>query len=809
MSENQIKENNIDNLEEEEEYEEEEEDDDDISELKNDKKIIVKKEESNFFLNNEEKNIVINNKDNIDNIDNNINEEKEEEVYKNNKERNEGIEEVKDSLIIDENKKFDDEKIIREKENKLKEMTNKTIIDYFEIFYSDNNEKEKFNDIYMNTKDLIDNYDKFESKIKEKILTFICIIFPFCTKEQKKNLSKINIEDENIKKFLLQTLLFFEEKYKLYKILILIPTKNTKKTERLEIKNDLLIKLDSDLFALYQFMIIYRSLNTKKEKNKKTFDNRFYMIDFYFISSKIYYILSHYKLYPNISDDILFISKRMLFIKKFYSSAFTKKIEEPYIISMINKFENEYKEYSINQIINEIFDKEEKIINDNVIKYIKHFYKINDESDLLYYSNNKLFKKMKIKYNFVENITNIIYLKHNSINNEDNMKIKEILNCLERNIREKYLNKKKEKEKNKNQIKKIYNELTEEIIEYFKKEKIENLNFIKFYPIELLSPFLSNNELENELIIIFDIFKLNNYYRNNILNKLENFLTDKYKAKKELNTNNFKFDFKSKKINIIICGYSLYIQSIIFRAYSLIDERFLILNLTLYRFLKKIDLVEKNNKCSEGLFFQYLLIAFLQDIIKPPILPKILSKDILNVQKIPFEFDSKEKKYKYKCMHIPKIIFDKEKMKNIYDETIGTNKNKISCAEIFLLFLEFIIFYYKFDSIYTDISKDYEGFNSINNLINQLYIDEEDNNYENINPNNIYFEEYFYDKYSQNNDDNIILIKTSVEPFHVSSLNKNNFQKFYEKIKKGYEILINSGSFDDLDKLNKKSNNKK
>ena len=402
IDENQIKENNVDNLEEVEEEDEEEEEEDDISELENDKNVIEeKKENSNFFLNIEENKIIINN--NIDNnIINNINEEKEEEEEdKINEERNkEEIEEIKDSLIIEENKKFDDEKIILEKENKLKEMTNKTIKEYFEIFYSDNNKKEKFNDIYMNTKDLIDNYDKFELKTKEKIITFISIIFPFCSKEQKKNLSKINVEDENIKKFLFQTLLFFEEKYKLYEILTLIPTKNTKKTERLEIMNNLFIKSESELFALFQFLIIYKALNTKKDKNEKTFDNRFYMIDFYFISFKIYYILSYYKLYPSIRDNILIIYKRMLFIKKFYSSAFTKKIEEPYIISKINKFENEYKEYSIDKIINEIFDEEEKIINDKVIEYIKHFYKINDdnECDLLYYSGcKKTFREYEFK----------------------------------------------------------------------------------------------------------------------------------------------------------------------------------------------------------------------------------------------------------------------------------------------------------------------------------------------------------------------------------------------------------------------------
>ena len=41
--------------------------------------------------------------------------------------------------------------------------------------------------------------------------------------------------------------------------------------------------------------------------------------------------------------------------------------------------------------------------------------------------------------------------------------------------------------------------------------------------------------------------------------------------------------------------------------------------------------------------------------------------------------------------------------------------------------------------------------------------------------------------------------------YNIGPLKWFDFKDFYQKIKKGYEILIVSGSFDDLDKLNKKN----
>ena len=796
------------NDEEYDEEEEEEEDDDNISENNNEK--------NNNFINdnkNEENNIIKgnhieeNNENNIIDDNNNIGYIKDDDmIYNNEEEKNEDKQNINNEI----NEEIENIKKILEK--KLNDITNKTIKEIFEIYILGKNENEKFNNIFMSLYDLKKNYNIFGQKTKEKILNLLCTIYPFCSIEQKKILYDINITDENIKIFLFKTLLNFEENNNLYKILTTIPSK---KKEPLEINNNLFIHSKSELIALYQFLVIYKSFNIKGNKSEKTFDNKYEMKTFYFISFKIYFILSNVELYPFISKDILEIYEILLFIKRFYSSAFIKKIEEPYIISKIKKYKDEFKNYSLNDIKKELFDEDEKIIFNKIFENMKQFYKIDEKngSDLLYYSDNKFLNKNNLKYNFIENIFDITYIKLN----KDIKSIKNNLTRLEKNIR--HITNKicRNNIKNccstKKELKNVYNSLISEIKKEFSKEISSDIfNKIKFYPLTLFFPFTSFNSSENELNIALDILRLKYYLRLvDIIYKLEKLLKKEYKDfKKKYDSQNIKFIFKYNEYNvsIIISGYSLYIQTIIFREYSLLDQRFPILILTLNFFLNQIG-IDKEFPSFLHISLYYLLISFLQDIINPPILPKLLTQDILNIHIIPCEIELIEKKINSinnKCLHIPKIIFEKEKIKTIYNEQIKNNQNKLTCSEIFLKFLEFIIFYFKFDSVYSDLSLNYEGFNSINNI---LKIFDTDGN--NINPNNLYFKNYFYEKYSLNKEENIILIKSDVNPFsNIGFYFKNNFKKFYEKIKKGYKILIDSGSFENLNILkDKKDKNSK
>ena len=789
----------------EEEMEEEEEEDDDKSENHtengNNNFINYQNKENNKM--NENKIMIIN-----ENKDKSSNDIKDTNHIFNNEEKKD---EEKHKVEIENEKKI--------QEKKLNDITSKAIKDYFELFISTNNENRQFNDIFMVLNDLKNNYNTFERNSKEKILTLLCTIYPFCSTEQKKKLNDINIKDENIRIFLFKTLLYFEGNNNLYKILTCIPTK---KRENFEINKNLFINSKSELIALYQFLIIYKSFGLKIDKDeKKTFDKKYSMMKFYFISFKIYFILSNVELFSLISNSISDIYERLLFIKKFYSSAFIKKIEEPYITSQINQFKEEFKKYSLNDIKDKLFDEDEKIVINKIFQNLKHFYRIDEKkgSDLLYHSNNKIFERINLKYNFIENFTDIIYIKYNLIDNKAIKRIKDNLTCLEKNIRHITLENCNERSlKNsscysiRREIKNSYYSLILEIKEGLKIESSIDVNKIKFYPLTLFFPFSCYSSLENELIIFFDVTTQKYHSKIDILIKLEKFLKKKYKLNKKYDSENIKLNFNYKGLNvtIVFLGYPLYIQTIIFREYSLLDQRFPILILTLNYFLNKIGLVGINMNQSSNFFclsLQYLLISFLQDIINPPILPKLLTQDILNIQKIPCQIEiiaNNINSIIYKCLHIPKIIFERQKIKSIYNKQIKNNQNKLTCSEIFLKFLEFIIYYFKFDTIYSDLSNNYEGFNSINNIL-RMYDNEEVNNFEkNINPNDLYFMDYFYNKYSQNKEENIILIKSIVNPFNNIFLLKNIFFKnFYEKIKKGYEILINSGSFDDLDKKQK------
>ena len=187
---------------------------------------------------------------------------------------------------------------------------------------------------------------------------------------------------------------------------------------------------------------------------------------------------------------------------------------------------------------------------------------------------------------------------------------------------------------------------------------------------------------------------------------------------------------------------------------------------------------------------------------------------------IPFSDDSINNKInpfidelKYQNIYIPKHLNDKETLKNIYNEQIGENKNNLTCAEIFLYFLEFLIYYYKFDTLYINNSLQFEGFDSINNILNDNDDIDDDENFLDTNySNDSYFKEflknyYLKEKNERNLDNNknaLFLIRDPVNPFYnIGDMmdGKNIYDKFYVKIKNGYDILLNTGSFDNLHKI--------
>ena len=739
---------------------------------------------------------------------------------------------------------------VGDKETEIDNFLREPIKDIL-LRYQDKEDKDNnFNILFNKIKDISqNNIDKLGQKYKNKLITLICILFPFSSIDQKKFLYNISIDD-NLDEYLKKNLLFFDENDEKYKyftdILKNIPKKKDKKIKKeLIIERNLFITSEEELLLLYQFLLVYRIFGSKNDKNIKTFDDKYYLKDFSIISFKLYFILTHQEFFSCISENILDIYERLLFMKNFYSTALVHKLVKPYIISKMkkNKKGYVYNNYILgdkkNINIADLFDEDELKLHEDVIRKIKYFYKIDENkgSELLFYSCNRDLDNKK--YNFLLNMRELLYTKNNLISKDVN-KIKTNLIRLERNIRnitknifimndnnscsQYFINKK---------MKSIYYKIVYEL-----KNNI-NIDNIDYYPVGSLTEFLffsdKKNKIEDNLNIYLDIHKLSPQFRKNAMHKIFEYLK-KYNAKKKINSVNCLFYLRYEEINInfIILGLGAYIHSVLFRAYSLMDARFPIIALTLKYFLVKIQLRYFMDKVYLNTFsLMSLLIAFLQDIISPPILPKIFSdkKSETFSRLIPFTSSSNEKKInpfietlEYKYIHMPKNLFYKDKLINIYKEQIGDNKNNLSCAQIFLNFLEFLIYYFKSDAVYVNCSLEHEGFDSMNNIINDL----DDINYQDIKdykegneiedkfgekyPNDIYFKEYIKKNYFLNNKNkfkNIIggfyLIRDPVNPFYNpgDTLNKKLFETFFTKIKKGYDILLKTGSFDSLDELNK------
>ena len=748
----------------------------------------------------------------------------------NNKEKNkiENYQNEKSDDSENGNYSFSDSKI-GEIEYEIDNLLDCSIKEYINnIRENNNNNINNFNNLYVKINKIAQNMDLLNDKYKDKITTLICAIFPLCSIEQKKNLSKINL-DNDLKIYLEQTLLYFDgenEDYKNFTNLLSDIPKAKKSKKQLDVNRNLSLNSKNEIFILYQFLIIYKIFGSKNGNKKNSFDDGFYLKDFYFISFKIYFLLVHQEYFTAISDNFLDIYEKLLFMKEFYSKVITNKLDNKLFLITKNmqnkKKENICKRYEFNKyilgeekclIIEKLFEKDEIELNEEVIKIIKYFYKIDEDKglELLNYSSNRDLDERK--YNFVTNIVELVYNKKIFFPNKFD-KIKKNLLNIEKFIQQitKQIFVNKAKYKMNNDIKKIFDDLTNEIKNEIKR-KYENREMVNFYAIGSFTEFLFFNDekykLKDNLNICLDIYKLSILNRKKVLWSITHYLKDKYSAKMNLNKNtkNLTFDFQCNNINfnLIVLGEVPYIHSLLFRAYSIMDSRFPIIGLTLKYFLKKIDGANDHKTFA----FMNLLVAFLQDIIQPPVLPKIFSapNSKIYMHRIPFSknlFENKIDKFidnlDYKGIHLPKHLFKKEELKDIYEKQIGNNKNKLKCSQIFLYFLEFLIYYFKFDSIYINSSLDYEGFYSMNDLLNEDIEDEDKY------PNDRYFKEFYKNNYYKKKDKmkGLILIRDPINPFYNPGyiFYKSKFENLYNKIKKGYEILVNTGNFKELENLN-------
>ena len=729
-----------------------------------------------------------------------------------------------------------------------------------EIYRTNNSNKISEIKTYLN-----DTYNKFKYINDEitnnfldeiyfsKYFTLLYSIYPFFSKKQKESILNWSFLNgaKNILVFkeLLKNWLENNEDSSIYNFTYdtyFSYLTNEKKQEQLDIINKVIFQITPKnkvlLYHLYFLCILLKKIC----KNRDSFYISIKLLNF-----KIRFILSNYKLFSFTFDEFGKVYRFLLFMKNFFCSIYNKEIKEPHLIKIINNemtynsnkiFNYDYSNISI--LFNEKTNKNyEKILNQNY-GIIPHFYNIgsNNINQIIDYSS---FYIKKEKENFLYNLISLINLKHNFIEKNFNTYKKNLIN-LENEIftlAKKNLTNDKNTKTIKNydlkiEYKHIYNIFLKKLDEQiYKKYENKYKNSFKLLPIGSLTEFLSLDESDIDLYLYIENENKKVEIIEVIFESLKAFCKSVKKIiSQRLCVLEIEFVIKNKEesIDLSILGFSPYIHSLLFRKYSLIDPRFPMVGLAV-KYIKDILCLDKNFFLNSFCWMN-LLVNFLQDIIYPPILPKLYSNKIGNIIYKDVEFGNNKNRngtvnkesIKNFIMHLNKekipisdSIFDKNKIEKIYKENTSKNKNKLSCAEILLKFIEFIAFYFKCDTIYSEISIEREGFFNMNDIKYLV-----DNKYQKdyiIQKYNNEFFNYFKKKYLNtkfyiNNKkvrDGFILIRDPVDNHYNPGQkfkDERNFDDFIDKLRFCYSVLIMHGSFEILkikfkEKINQEINN--
>lgn len=665
-----------------------------------------------------------------------------------------------------------------------------------------------------------------------KYFTLLFSVYPFFSPAQKNKLfSSINLNTYPLFKHLL--IILYEDKEIIAKLIngfFLI--ENFNKEETLDILCKKIFETSPDNKSILYYSYLLRILITICNKYNNPIYDKTNQLSF-----KLHFLLSNNKLLPFNSEQFLALYNDLLFINNFYATIFKTKIKEPYLIKIKdNKLIYNNKNFSDNNItdISLLFNEKdnenfERIMNPNN-GIIPHFYFINEmNNNQLIDDSSYLFQFYKKK--FLENIISLTYIKSEFIEkNLGKFKDKlinletEIYNlakislCGEKNISGKAnkINQYKQKYKEKSIFKSFKAELY---------EKMSNLNGGKYkdkyklFPVGSLTEFLSMNKSDIDIYLYIEGIEDGNI-NFEILKYIFECVKELGRGVKKIISHRIcviELEYKNTEFDLSILGYPLYIHSLIFREYSLIDARLPMIGLAI-KSLKDVLCFDKkyfiNSFC-----WMTLLTIFLQDIINPPILPKLYSNKDGNLNNIIFEdiffgynknnkdsfrvFLSNLKKEKIPLHR----LLDRKKIREIYEKQIGNNKNELSCAEILLKFIEFIACYLKYDTIYAEYSINGEGFFNMNDIKdiyinNKNYIDKDMDNY------NYEFYKYFTKRYLKykykTKRDGFILIRDPVDNHYNPGQkfqDENNLKIFINYLRFAYSVLIKHGSLKKLEEI--------
>ena len=654
--------------------------------------------------------------------------------------------------------------------------------------------------------------------IRQKMLNLICLIFPFISSKQKvqiiqKMKDKFEADAINI----LENSKFIDnsKKNNIFDFLTFSIIKKEINVENINsiFKRKLFVYKESDIFDLYKIFIIIKIF---KFNNYEDYT--------YQIAFKIKFILDNYlSLYSKIIDlkfDVLY--NILLRLKKFYIHGYN------------NKFGEDDGVNNNNELDMDLFSSEEKDVYDELYKNIQHFYCVKKNIDLV----SGYAKELKI-FEFPFNMIELIQIKNNLIKNDFQTYKNNLIN-IEKRI-----------------YKKGYESLFPNIIdintfissppsvisnysinENFKNvfhsldsylhKKLFNYNF-KLYPYGSSTEFLSDKD--SDIDIFLDISQIEtNEQKEKFLYNLLHFLK---KFDKHVNTTIstrvcvITFKYYSFNFDMSIVGFCPYLHSVLIREYSLIDPRFPLLLIAIKHLIKilRINNIsdDRNHSFLNSFSWSLLLIAFLQDIVQPPVLPKILSNSEIFITKAFYGYNKVEKEEEEKNIEknsdnkfekvnklknfesfinnmelydvqIPLGLGNTEIRKQNYENQIK-EKNNMTCAELLLNFLEFVIFHFKYDTLFVNCSFTHEGFRSID-AINYFTSDDD---YKFLN--------YFKTKYirrvkDDRGRDGYFLFRDPFDPRYNpgQTLKASSLKKFFSRLKMAYYDLIKYGDLNLLKK---------
>lgn len=721
-----------------------------------------------------------------------------------------------------------DEKELKNIKKSIDNLIDKfNITELEEYFKSKKCVKIKEMNMLFSNKNILKVLTNSDYKYENKLVTFICLIFPFLSNAGKNKILQIEF-NPYLKEYLKKNILLYSKEIhpsdndNLYHYQLI-----KENLKDLTLKEKYFNDIKCTLFSLYRILIIYRIFRYKSDKTLKNWNSYYFDI----IAFKLRFILENKELYFSSllisQNDYSEIYDGLYLIKIFYSSVLNLKhgIKEPFIFD--KKYINgdiiycfgdymlvDKEDINYNEEI--LFNDRDNYIYKQIMEKIEYFYKLEDISDLMNFSNYSTLNSENS--NFIFNMIELVTRKYKYINNNFNV-FQTNLISLEKEIYkiakdsgifEEYLSDKNEQEVNKYKIDKkksyIFNKIKEKISDYFDKKYKDKYSI---YPIGSSTQFLGSNS--SDLDIYLDLTKLSPYDKEIFIESLQTL----FKITKPLVISRrvcvLTIEYNEMEIDISLLALCPYIHSLLFREYSLMDPRFPLVAISLKKFIKNLGLTKKGNELFNYLnSFSWisLLVAFLQDIVEPPILPKIFSHSDKNDSKImcnieygnfynkkryynPKKITSKLREFinniKTKNVELPSCLSNKDELRKIYDEQIGKNpnKNNMSCSEILLAFLEFIIFYFKYDIIYADCSDKKEGFENIYKLKN----DESE------------FGKYYNKTYNYFDKVNgMYLIRDPIDPYYnpAQTLKDDFFEEFIENLKYGYVSLIKYGSLDSI-----------